>query len=196
MAILTSLRTPRRRALAHLALAALAAALALACTPMRAWAQQVAQRDELKAAFVFQFANFVQWQDASFKDASAPLVIGIVGNEQMVKTLDASVRGKTVGTRSIQVVSISDAKSVGGCHILFIDSSDDKRVDTYLASARGKSILTVSDDDDFTAEGGVIRLFEKDNKLRFEVNVDEAQRASLTISSKLLGLAQIVHDKH
>lgn len=161
-------------------------------------AQQAVKRDELKAAFVFQFANYVQWPESSFKDAESPIVIGIVGNDAMVKTLTTSVRGKTVGARGINVVDVSTKEAAESCHILFTqysDERDEKRVDEYLSYTRTKPILTVSDDDNFTEEGGIIRLFEKDNKLRFEINVDEAERSGLTISSKLLGLAQIVRDK-
>ncbi len=77
----------------------------------------------------------------------------------------------------------------------FIDATDDKRADDFLAAVRAKPVLSVSDDDNFTEEGGVIRLFEQDSKLRIEINIDEAGRSGLTISSKLLSLAQVVHDK-
>ena len=156
---------------------------------------QKASVDDLKAAFVFQFANYVQWPDSCFKDASAPIVIGIVRNDGISKTLAAAVRGKTVGARSIQVVDVADEKAADGCHILFIDAKDDKKVDDFLATVRAKPVLTVSDDDNFTSEGGVIRLFLRDSKLRIEINIDEAGRSGLTISSKLLSLAQVVHDK-
>ena len=195
MALLMSKPTTRRGALRRLVTAALAALLGLGALASAVSADQVVDFDELKAAFVFQFANYVQWPESSFKEASSPIVIGIVGNDAMVKTLSASVRGKMVGAHPIEVTSVGNEKAVAPCHILYIDGSIDTRVDQYLAVTRSKPILTVSDHENFTSEGGVIRLFKKDNKLRFEVNVDEAQRAGLTISSKLLGLAQVVHDK-
>ncbi len=190
MALLS--RTHNRRSLA--ARFALAACTLLAVFVQPASAQK-ARIDELKAAFVFQFANYVQWPDESFKDKSAPIIIGIVKNEAMTKTLSAAVRGKIVGDRGIQVVDIADEKAAETCHILYIDSADDEKVDNFLALVRSKPILTVSDDDNFTSEGGVIRLFELDSKLRIEINVDEAERSGLTISSKLLSLAQVVRDK-
>jgi hypothetical protein len=195
MALLTSIPRSPRRAARRIVAVGLAVLLALLGLASSASGQQAAQADQLKAAFVFQFANYVQWPDSAFEDASSPVVIGIVGNDAMVKTLTASVRGKTVGTRGFRVTNITSEKDVESCHIVFIDAADDKRVDDYLAYTRTKPVLTVSDDDNFTAEGGIIRLFEKDNKLRFEVNVDEAERSGITISSKLLGLAQVVHDK-
>jgi hypothetical protein len=176
-------------------LTVLALILALLGVASPASSQKAAERDDLKAAFVFQFANYVQWPTSVFKDASSPVVIGIVGNEAMVKTLKASVRGKTVGSRPLEVVAVTKPSAAEACQVLFVDPSDDDRVNEYLSVTKNKPVLTVSDDSDFTEEGGIVRLFEKDNKLRFEINLDEAERAKLTISSKLLGLAQVVHDK-
>jgi len=193
MALLTRTHTLRRSRTARLALAAVAVLIGLVLFAQPVSAQKATQ-DELKAAFVFQFANYVQWPETSFKDEATPIVIGIAGNQDMSKTLAAAVRGKTVGSRAIQVVDVADEKSADACQILFIDAKDDKKVDDFLATVRTKPILTVSDDDNFTSEGGVIRLFLKDSKLRIEINIDEAQRSGLTISSKLLSLAQVVRD--
>ena len=193
MALLTLTQKRSRRGFLRTAFAALACiAVAGLCVP--AYAQR-AEVDEVKAAFVFQFANYVQWPDASFENESAPIVIGIVDNEKMIKALSTSVQGKTVGKRSIKVVAVADDQEAQACHILYIDESDDKRVDEFLSAVRSKSVLTVSSDDNFTDEGGIIRLFEAQNKLRLEINIDEAERAQLTISSKLLSLAQVVRNK-
>jgi len=193
MALLTRMHTRRAILRALLAVAATIAAVAGLCAPV--YAQRGAQIDDLKAAFVFQFANYIQWPDGSFDDETAPIIIGIVDNQNMIKVLNASVQGKTIGKRSLKVVPVSTDAEAQACHILYIDPSDDKRVDDFLSAVRSKPVLTVSSDDNFTEEGGVIRLFETQSKLRFEINVDEAERSKLTISSKLLSLAQVVRDK-
>ncbi len=192
MALLTRAHSRSRRAFLRAMLAVLASIAAVAglCTPVRS-----ATIDDLRAAFVFQFANYISWPGAAFANDTAPIVIGIVGNETMAKTLTSSVQGKTVGKRSLKVINIESAADAPTCHILYVDDSDDKRVDDVIAAVRNKPVLTISTDDNFTTEGGVIRLFEAQSKLRFEINVDEAKRASLEISSKLLSLAQVVHDK-
>lgn len=194
MALLTSTYT-RRHWCARLACAMAAVLLGIAVFTAPVLAQKAASPDELKAAFVFQFTNYVQWPDGAFKDASAPIVIGIAHNAPMSKALAVAIKGKTVGNRSVQVVDVTDEATAATCQILFIDASDDKRVDEYLKGVVTKPVLTVSDDDNFTGEGGIIRLFERDNKLRIEINVDQAGRSGLTISSKLLSLASVVHDK-
>lgn len=194
MALLTSTHSRPRswRARIACAIAAVLLGVALLASPVDA---QKASPDALKAAFVFQFANYVQWPESKFKDASAPIIIGIAHNDDMSKALAAAVKGKSVAGRAVEVVEVTDEASASGCHILFIDSQDDGRVDDFLKFAVSKPVLTVSDDSNFTEEGGIIRLFERDNKLRIEINVDEAGRSGLTISSKLLSLANVVHDK-
>lgn len=194
MALLTRTYKRPRRAFVRAALAVLASFAVIACMCAPVYAQR-AQIDDVKAAFVFQFANYVQWPDGTFENDTSPIVIGIIDNDNMIKVLTASVQGKSIGKRNIKVVDVSSDQEAQACHILYIDSSDDGRVDDYLSAVRSRPVLTVSDDDDFTEEGGVIRLFESQSKLRFEINVDEVERAKLTISSKLLSLAQVVHDK-
>lgn len=194
MALLTRTHKRSHRAFLRATVAVLASIAAVACLCAPVYAQR-AQIDEVKAAFVFQFANYVQWPDGTFENDASPIVIGIVDNENMIKALSASVQGKSIGKRSIKVVDVASDQEAQTCHILYIDSSDDSRVDDYLSAVRSRPVLTVSDDDDFTEEGGIIRLFEAQSKLRFEINVDEVERAKLTISSKLLSLAQVVRDK-
>lgn len=160
-----------------------------------AYAQKTASIDEVKAAFVYQLANFITWPDGAFADASAPVAIGILGNETVARVLRESVRDKKIGERPILVRELAAPQEATNCQIVFLDRGDDKRVGEYLAVLVSKPILTVSDDDNFTEEGGIIKLYEQQNKLRIEINADEAARSNLTISSKLLSLAKVVRDR-
>ena len=101
---------------------------------------------------------------------------------------------KPVAGRPIIVREVSTPAEAAECQIVFLDKSDNRRVTDFLSVLVGKPILTVSDDENFTEEGGVIRLFEQQNKPKIEINVDEAERSKLTISSKLLSLAVVVRD--
>jgi hypothetical protein len=156
--------------------------------------RRAASFDEVKAAFVYQFANFVTWPEDAFETDTDPMTIGILGNEEMVDLLREAVSAKTVGLRPILVRQLSEPGEAAECHIVFLDGSDDRRVDEYLAVLTTKAVLTVSDDSNFTEEGGIIRIFEQQNKPKVEINVDEAKRSNLTISSKLLSIAKIVND--
>jgi len=192
MALLISRHNLIRRRFLALALAVLASLLVLTAP---AHAQRSASFDEVKAAFVFQFANYVTWPAEVLKDGSTPIVIGIVGNDEVTSILRDSTRDKTVAGHSVVVRELSAPAQAAECQIVFIDKSDEKRVDDYVAKTAGKPILTVSDGDNFTKEGGIIRVFEQANKPKIEINVDEAARAKISISSKLLSLANLVRDK-
>jgi hypothetical protein len=173
----------------------LAVAAAFVCAPaQRAEAQRGASIDEVKAAFVFQFANYITWPEDAFADASSSFTIGIVGNSDIAALLRESTSNKSVGGHPVLIREITSPNDAAQCQILFLDRRDDKQVDEYLGAVAGKPVLTVSDDDNFTERGGIIKLYEEQNKLRIEVNVDESDKSKLVISSKLLGLAKVVRN--
>jgi hypothetical protein len=167
-------------------LLALAAAL-----PVRAQAPSPTEY-QVKAAFLFNFSQFVDWPAASFADAHAPLVIGVLGSDPFGATLDEIVRGESVNGHPLAVRRYQSLEQVATCHILFIARSQVAQLDAIVAALEGRSVLTVGDFDGFTRRGGVIRFVTVGNKIRMRVNLVAAQEANLTISSKLLRPAQIV----
>jgi hypothetical protein len=151
-----------------------------------------AQEYEIKAVFLYNFAQFVQWPPEAFADKSAPLVIGILGSDPFGSYMDEAVRGETVDGRPFVVRRFDRAEDATACHILFISRSESGRIDQILGSLKGKSILTVGDMDEFSRNGGMIRFVTENNKVRLRINVEAARSAGLKISSKLLRPAQIV----
>ena len=159
-----------------------------------ATAQRGAELDRLKAAFIFQFTNFVEWPDDAFEDESSPFVIGIVGNDAVKNILEAAVRDKLIGGRKASVRSFSSTSDLSSCQIVFVDESEARRAPDIVDRYADQPILTIGDSDKFTKLGGVIRLYQEARKLRIEINIDAAERAKLKISSKLLSLSRVVHD--
>jgi hypothetical protein len=151
-----------------------------------------AQEYEIKAVFLYNFAQFVQWPPDAFADKNAPLVIGILGNDPFGSYMDEAVRGETVNGRPFVVRRFGRAEDIDGCHILFISRSESGRLDEILDKLKGKSVLTVGDMDDFSHYGGMIRFVTENNKVRLRINVEAAKSAGLKISSKLLRPAEIV----
>lgn len=142
---------------------------------------------------MYNFAKFVQWPDAAFAQPQSPLILCVMGEDGFGPALD-TVDHKLAQGRELQVrrrVRLEDAKS---CHILFVAESERARLATVLHSVSGSSVLTVSDIDRFAELGGVIGLYNVDNKLRFSINPEQAHSASLQVNSQLLKLAKIVHD--
>ena len=147
---------------------------------------------QLKAVFLFNFAQFVDWPQESFPEAQMPLVIGVLGEDPFGTYLDEIVSGETVNNRRLEIQRYRRVDEMKTCHILFISQSESKRLEQIVADVKGRSILTVSDAVGFARYGGMIRFVTEKNKLRLRINLEAATAANLTISSKLLRPAEIV----
>jgi len=150
----------------------------------------VSKEYQVKAAFLYNFSQFVAWQPEAFPEAQTPLVIGVIGDDPFDGYLDGIVHGEKVNNHPLVVRRYSQADEIKACHVLFISQSEGGRLKDILASLKGRAILTVSDLDSFAKEGGIIRFVTENNKIRFKINTDAARAARLTISSKLLQAAE------
>ncbi len=153
---------------------------------------QTVDEYQLKAAFLSNFAKFVEWPSASFSGPRDPIVICILGVDPFGDALRQAVNGKMIEDRKPVVHQISDVRQASGCSILFISSSERKRLRAILAEIKTNGILTVGDTGNFAVEGGVINLKLEGGRVRLQINLDAADRQKLRISAKLLSLAQIV----
>ncbi|HEX2831470.1 MAG TPA: YfiR family protein [Thermoanaerobaculia bacterium] len=147
---------------------------------------------QLKAAFVFNFTQFVEWPSTAFSTADAPFVICIAGDDPFGQALDQIVEGEAVGRHRIVVHRVSDALNLPPCHLVFLSRSAQKNLDAVLDRiSPGASVLTVSDIERFVARGGAIGLFLDRNHVRFEIGVKAAENQRLKLSSQLLSLGRI-----
>jgi hypothetical protein len=153
-----------------------------------------AQVDEyqVKAAFLYNFAKFVDWPAQAFHGPEDPICICIVGQNPFENSLEAVVRGQKVGGRSFRVRQISDISNKPDCHILFVCAAEQKRFQSMAGNLMGLAVLTVGESPRFATDGGVINLKLEGGKVRFEINMDAAEQAQLHISSKLLSLAEVI----
>jgi hypothetical protein len=140
--------------------------------------------------------RFVDWPPAAFPGAQAPMVIGVLGEDPFGASLDDAVRGETVNGRPLVVQRFRRVEDLDSCHVLFIGRSETARMAAILSRLRGRSILTVSDAEEFTRLGGMIRFVNENKKVRLQINVEAARAADLTISSKLLRPAEISAGKN
>jgi hypothetical protein len=150
---------------------------------------------DVKAAFLFHFAQFVEWPPETFKDAGTPLTYCTIGEDPFRGVLDQSLGGKSIGTRPLRVRHLKEPQEVQGCQVLFIATGEKKRFAEAMASANGHPVLTVGESEHFAQEGGIIGFYLEENKIRFEVNLDAADKANLRISARLLVLAKTVIGK-
>jgi hypothetical protein len=160
--------------------------------PLNLLAQSSAEEYSVKAAFLFHFAQFVDWPEGAFKDAGSPLTYCTIGEDPFHGSLDAALNGKTVGDRSLRVQHFKQPQDIRGCHVLFVGTEEEEFFPAILARVRGNSVLTVGESEHFVKDGGMIGFLREENKIRFEINLDSALGAKLKMSSRLLALAKAV----
>lgn len=153
---------------------------------------QAADEYQVKAAFVYNFAKFVQWPPDAWQSPAEPIAICILGPDPFGHWLEDTVVGKSIEGRTLSTRHISAIKQAVGCHILFVASAESKRAPSLLAELKTPGILTIGDSDGSGAEGVVINFKLDGGKVRFDINVDAAEREKLRISPRLLSLAHIV----
>ena len=153
---------------------------------------EVSKEYQIKAVFLFNFAQFVAWPTNAFPDAQTPLTIGVLGDDPFDAFLDETVQGEKVNGHPLIIQRYHNIEDVKNCQILFISRSEGDRMEQVLAGLKGKNILTVGDMEGFIKSGGIVRFVTEENKIHFRINLEAAKSASLTISSKLLRLAEIV----
>lgn len=159
-------------------------------SPPAAAAQELSREYLIKAAFLYNFAKFTEWPAAAFATADAPLTICVLGEDPFGAALDA-IDGKEIKGRTVAVRRLADATDAQACQVIFISASEQTRLSRILASLRGKPVLTVADFPAFARTGGIINLkTNKDDRIRFDINIGTAQQAGLRMSSKLLSLAE------
>ena len=147
---------------------------------------------QVKAVFLFNFAQFVDWPAQAFPGPDAPFVIGILGEDPFGPQLDQVVRGEMVNQRPLVIERYHNVAEIRDCNILFIGSTENGHLDEILAALKGRSILTVGDADPRGQRGLMIRLVNENNRIRLRIDVAAAKAGNLTISSKLLRPAEIV----
>jgi hypothetical protein len=133
----------------------------------------------------------VEWPPQVFKSAADPIAICVMGKDPFAGALDQAVNGRTVQGKSFAVRQLVDIQQMGTCQIVFVSSSERKRLPSILQT-KAPGVLTVGECDNFTAEGGIVNFRIEDGTVRIQINVDAAAQQQLRISSKLLSLAEIV----
>jgi hypothetical protein len=145
---------------------------------------------QIKAAFIYNFARFVDWPTQAFADSTSPMTIGVLGKNVFGDNLQQAISGKMIKGHPLQFRQFDSISDATNCQVLFISSSEKSHFSKILARLQGACVLTVSEDtDSFIGDGGMINLVIVDDKVRFAINNDAAKKAGLSISSKLLSLA-------
>ena len=157
-----------------------------------AWPAPPAAEYQVKAAYLFNFGQFVEWPLQAYDSPSAPFVIGIVGDDPFGKILDAAIAGESLGGHPLVVKRFKSPEDISACNILFIGRSEASRLEETLKVLQGRSVLTVTDITGAERRGAIIVLVNDSNRIRMRINVAAARASNLVISSKLLRPAEVV----
>jgi hypothetical protein len=148
--------------------------------------------DQIKAAFLFNFARYVEWPEAAFAGPDDAVKICMVGAASFAGVVSQTVSGKTVENRSVEVDTLVGLSESSGCHILYVGSGFASNPTEVASNVAGASVFTVADHEGFATGGGIANFIRTDNKVRFEINPSAAKKVGLKVSSRLLRLAKVV----
>ena len=151
-----------------------------------------ASEGSIKAAFVFKFLSYVDWPPLAFSAPEAPIVIGVIGADDIAAELAQVTNSRTVNDRPVVVRMLRAGESLAGLHVLYIDRSEAARLPALVRAAQQRAILTVADIPGALEQGVMINFLISDGRVRFEIAADTAERSGLKLSSRLLSVAQNV----
>jgi len=189
-----SLPPQRGSGLCSLLLPVLGALICVVVLPAEGRAQDATVSEyQVKAAYLYNFAKFVEWPAESFSSASSPFQICIFGADPFGEALRNLTRGKQVNGRSFEILDgVTAAAQAGSCHILFVSTSATRQFQAILQTLQGRSVLIVGESEGFVQRGGMINFVLEGGRVQFEVNRKTAEQAGLKISAKLLSVAKQV----
>lgn len=145
---------------------------------------------QIKAAYLYKFAAYVEWPPAVFVQADAPLTVGIIGADEIAEELRLLIKDRSVNGRVIHVKSLKIDDSVDEIQILFIGQRESGHLKNLLKSVQTRPILTVTEATNALDAGSIINFLSVDERIRFEVSVMQAERNGLKVSARLLAVAQ------
>ena len=148
--------------------------------------------DKLKAAYIFNFIQFVEWPPRAFENDADTIVIGVFSWQSVIRSLQAITEGETISAHPLAVRELKELPEAKKCHVVVISGGAEETIQTILGSLRGSPTLTIGQAEGFAERGGAISLFVADNKLRFAINPMTIRNQKLRVSSKLLRLGTIV----
>lgn len=169
--------------------AALALLLGCACLATPAQSQNQDREYALKAVFLYNFCQFIDWPPESFAGGNDPIVIGVLGGNPFGSLLNETVRNEIVRGRPIRLQHYQKLEDVGKCHILFISAGAPAWVARYLDYFHRRNIVTVGETPEFLNQGGMIALVADQNRVRLRVNLPAVRSGKIEMSSKLLRVA-------
>ena len=153
---------------------------------------QSATEYQVKAAFLFNFARFVEWPADAFPSADAPLQVCVLGQDPFGADFEQVILDKTVNGHRLEVIHPAGVPQARACQILFVAASERRRVREILQGLASACVLTVGDSPGFAKMGGIINFVLEESRVRFEINVQAAERVHLKLNARLMTVANVI----
>jgi hypothetical protein len=141
---------------------------------------------DIKAAFLFRFLSFVEWPESAFARPESPIVLGVMGSEEVLAALQEAAAGRVAQARPVSVRRVAEGDSVAGLHALFVGRA---AAGVLPKLAAVPALLVVAESEGALERGAVVNFLRQDGRVRFEVALDSAERRGLRISSRMLSVA-------
>lgn len=145
---------------------------------------------EVKAAFLYNFLNFVTWPASAFAAPSDAVRVCVFGSDPFGPVLDRTMQGGTAGTHPVVVDRVRDQNAVTRCSVVFVPREAATRTEEVIGATASRPVLTVGESPEFLAKGGMINFVLEGGKVRFDVNLPAASAHGLSLSSRLLRVAR------
>lgn len=165
--------------------------LLVLCAAVSAAAEALSE-EQVKAAFLYNFAKFVAWPAGAFAGPHDPIVFGVLGKDPVGDAVQG-LSGRTVQGRAVVVMRYQRVLDVKVCHVLFIGRSEQDRIEDDIQTLSGTPILLVADSEQFARRGGMINFVLERNRVGFEINLESMKRSKLVVNAQLLKLARTVY---
>jgi len=147
---------------------------------------------QVKAAYLYNFGKFVKWPANVPADKGDSFNVCVLGKDPFGPTLDSALAGEALDGKPVEIRRISRPQDAGDCRVLFISSTEGNHLKEILTALDQSGVLTVSDLPGFTRRGGMIEFVLEGDRIRFEINLANAESARLILSSELLKVAASV----
>ncbi len=172
--------------------------LLFAALPLLAWPQAVVAAEvesQIKAAYLYKFASYVDWPASAFAQADTPVTIGVMGADAVAAELNLIQGGRSGNSRAVEIRRLKPGESLNGVQMLFIGRDESARLKRIGDMVQSRPVLTVTDSAGALNAGSVINFVMVDDHIRFEVSVAQAEQNGLKISARLLGVAQKIETR-
>jgi hypothetical protein len=153
----------------------------------------VTKEYKVKAAFLYNFTKFIEWPAESLPAAGSPIVFGVLCPVAFATELEATVRDRRVKGRGLAVKKLDNVDQAASVQLVFVCTMEDARAPALMQAVATRPVVTVGESEAFARAGGIIRFMLDQDKVRFEINIEPAERAGLRISAQLQKLATGIH---